>query len=56
MSREHLWRQLRAAVAAGDTDEANKTAIALGYIDKGMRRRLLETLWRKHQKGARDGA
>lgn len=53
MSRELLWRQLRAAVRAGETDEANKAAIRLGYVDAAMRRRLLAAIHKQEVRRAR---
>ncbi len=47
-----LWRQLRAAVKVGNTDEANKAAMSLGFIDSGERRRLLD---RVHKQEVRRG-
>lgn len=46
MSQRHtLWRELRAAVRAGDTEGAHKIAQRLGWHDRAARGRLIEKIW-----------
>ncbi len=46
MSSYVLWRRLRAAVRAGDNEEAHALAVDLGYTKKRSRDRLIEQLWK----------
>ena len=48
MSRYLLWVQLRAAVREGNTEEAEQVAKSLGYLNRRMRKQLLERIWKQH--------
>lgn len=47
-----MWRQLRAAVRAGDEAAARKLAKQLGYRDRKMVTRLIEKVWASTQRRA----
>lgn len=53
MARLLLWRQLRAAVREGKTEEVDGLAKALGFLDRGVRKRLLETIWKQQTRRQR---